>query len=148
MSKKKIVEVYQSKSKNQDWRWRIRAPNGNIIGSSSEGFTTSAGAKRNLKTLTASLAVAEVEIVRPKTAKTAAKLKNVAKPKAPRATRDNRIPLAKKDQPSAKAPAKSRAKKPAAPKTAFTNAGKAKAAVKSAVKSATKSKKARLTVAA
>jgi uncharacterized protein YegP (UPF0339 family) len=42
------IEVYQDKGKTE-WRWRILARNGNVVCSSSEGFSRRAGALRNLE---------------------------------------------------------------------------------------------------
>lgn len=42
------LEIYKA-NRSQDWRWRVVARNGKIVASSSEGFNTRYGAKRNLK---------------------------------------------------------------------------------------------------
>jgi uncharacterized protein YegP (UPF0339 family) len=45
------VEFYQDESEAQEWRWRVKATNGQIIGASSEGFTRESYARNNLKSL-------------------------------------------------------------------------------------------------
>jgi uncharacterized protein YegP (UPF0339 family) len=39
------------KDTSKDWRWRITAPNGKIIGASSEGFESKQGCENNFKLL-------------------------------------------------------------------------------------------------
>lgn len=36
---------------NGEWRWRVVAENGEIVGASSEGFSDKRGARRNLSAL-------------------------------------------------------------------------------------------------
>lgn len=43
-------EVYKDKAK--EWRWRITAPNGNIIGASCEGYKKKVDAEKNLRYIT------------------------------------------------------------------------------------------------
>lgn len=45
------VEFYQEDSEKKDWRWRVKANNGVIIGSSSEGFKHRTYAENNLRSL-------------------------------------------------------------------------------------------------
>lgn len=48
-----MIEFYQDRRDN--WRWRIKAGNGHIIGASSEGFSTKQAALRNAQKLAAAL---------------------------------------------------------------------------------------------
>lgn len=48
MSKPKI-EFYKDQS--DEWRWRVTAANGRIIGAASEGYTSKRGAEDNLHAL-------------------------------------------------------------------------------------------------
>ncbi len=52
------IEFFQDKAK--EYRWRVIARNGEIIGASSEGFTTFHNAKKNLGLLV--LSVQEIAI--------------------------------------------------------------------------------------
>ena len=45
------VEFYQDESEKQEWRWRVKASNGQIIGASSEGYDRESYAKNNLSSL-------------------------------------------------------------------------------------------------
>ena len=44
-------EFYQDGSESQEWRWRVKADNGQIIGASSEGYGREQYAKNNLTSL-------------------------------------------------------------------------------------------------
>jgi len=44
-------EIYQDKSKKEEWRWRVIASNGKNIGSSDEGFTRESTAVDNMNIL-------------------------------------------------------------------------------------------------
>jgi len=48
-----MIEFYQDKQ--DKWRWRITADNGEIVGASSQGFSTRASADTNLRLLTSML---------------------------------------------------------------------------------------------
>lgn len=43
------VEFYQDESEKKEWRWRVKADNGQIIGASSEGYEREGYAQNNLK---------------------------------------------------------------------------------------------------
>lgn len=45
------VEFYEDESTNKDWRWRVKADNGEIIGASTEGYSRLDHAENNLKSL-------------------------------------------------------------------------------------------------
>jgi len=45
------VEIYQDESEKQEWRWRVKADNNQIIGASSEGYQREEYAKNNLVSL-------------------------------------------------------------------------------------------------
>jgi uncharacterized protein YegP (UPF0339 family) len=45
------VEFYQDESEKQEWRWRVKAGNGQIIGASTEGYDREQHAKNNLSSL-------------------------------------------------------------------------------------------------
>lgn len=45
------VEFYQDDSEDKEWRWRVKATNGQIIGASSEGYRQEQYAKNNLSSL-------------------------------------------------------------------------------------------------
>jgi len=45
------VEFYQDDSEDKEWRWRVKASNGQIIGASSEGYGQEQYAKNNLTSL-------------------------------------------------------------------------------------------------
>jgi uncharacterized protein YegP (UPF0339 family) len=47
------IEIYRDRKR--EWRWRIKARNGRIIGASSEGFERRARAKRNLALISCAL---------------------------------------------------------------------------------------------
>lgn len=47
----RVMEVTYYQEENSDWRWRVVADNGNIIGASTEGYTRRANAEINFKTL-------------------------------------------------------------------------------------------------
>lgn len=42
------VEFYQDESETPQWRWRVKASNGEIIGASTEGYVREEHAKNNL----------------------------------------------------------------------------------------------------
>ena len=45
------VEIYRDKSDKQEWRWRVKASNGLIIGASTEGYGRENHATGNLQNL-------------------------------------------------------------------------------------------------
>ena len=109
---KKIVEVYQSRAKSRDWRWRLVASNGKIIAASSEGFSSKATAKRNIQSVKTALEAAEIMVKEPKKApRTTAKTAKTAKP-------------AKVTKPAVKS-TKPRTEKISAPKSTVTKLAKA-----------------------
>jgi uncharacterized protein YegP (UPF0339 family) len=42
------IEFYQDESDKKDWRWRVKASNGQNIGKSSEGYSSRSAAENNL----------------------------------------------------------------------------------------------------
>jgi hypothetical protein len=46
-----------------EWRWRLLAPNGNIIADSGEGYTSKQGAKRGIQSVKNNAPEAEVTVV-------------------------------------------------------------------------------------
>ena len=45
------VEFYEDQSDPKEWRWRVKAANGQIIGASTEGYSREQFAKNNLASL-------------------------------------------------------------------------------------------------
>ncbi len=41
-------EIFQDKSKNNEWRWHFKAGNGEIIAMSSEGYTNEADCRHSI----------------------------------------------------------------------------------------------------
>ena len=56
------IEHYQDNA--GEWRWRIKAPNGEIIAAATEGFVDRPGSARNLERVAASLQPQAREIIR------------------------------------------------------------------------------------
>lgn len=50
------IEMYCDRA--EEWRWRLRAPNGRIIADSSEGYNTKPGVRRSIANFTKYLAEA------------------------------------------------------------------------------------------
>jgi len=46
-----IIDFYQDDSANREWRWRVKAENGEIIGASTEGYVRREHADNNLRSL-------------------------------------------------------------------------------------------------
>lgn len=49
MARNQTFEVYQDSA--GEWRWRLVAPNGNIIADSGEGYSSKQGAKRGIESV-------------------------------------------------------------------------------------------------
>jgi uncharacterized protein YegP (UPF0339 family) len=45
------VDFYQDASANKEWRWRVKAQNGEIVGASTEGYAHRDNAEFNLRSL-------------------------------------------------------------------------------------------------
>jgi uncharacterized protein YegP (UPF0339 family) len=43
------IEFYQDESDKKDWRWRVKASNGQNIGKSSEGYSSRSAAENNVQ---------------------------------------------------------------------------------------------------
>jgi hypothetical protein len=43
-----VFEVYEDKSRNNEWRWRLRAENTQIIAVSGEGYVTKQGCENGI----------------------------------------------------------------------------------------------------
>jgi len=56
------VEFYQDKSEESEWRWRVTAANGEIIGASTEGYREESYARNNLKSFPSSCLPADVKV--------------------------------------------------------------------------------------
>lgn len=56
------VEFYRDESEKKEWRWRVKAGNGQIIGASSEGYRREAYAENNLRSLPAFCLPADVKV--------------------------------------------------------------------------------------
>ena len=55
-----VFELYQDRA--SEWRWRLVAPNGNIIADSAEGYTSKQGAKRGIRSVKRNAASAEIRL--------------------------------------------------------------------------------------
>lgn len=56
MSKsKKVYDVVLYKDTKKEWRWRVKAHNGNVIGASTEGYKNKKDMVSNIETLSRSL---------------------------------------------------------------------------------------------
>lgn len=49
MPNEPVFELYEDNA--SEWRWRLVAPNGNIIGDSGEGYASKQGAKRGIESV-------------------------------------------------------------------------------------------------
>jgi hypothetical protein len=61
MSRRQTFEVYEDAA--GQWRWRLVAPNGNIIADSGEGYSSKQGAKRGIESVKAGAPDATVEVL-------------------------------------------------------------------------------------
>lgn len=53
-----VFELYQDRA--TEWRWRLLAPNGNIIADSAEGYASKQGAKRGIRSVKRNAERAEI----------------------------------------------------------------------------------------
>ena len=56
-----IFELYQDKA--DDWRWRLRHSNGNVIADSGEGYASKAKAKQGIRSVKSNAPDAAIEEV-------------------------------------------------------------------------------------
>lgn len=61
MARRQTFEVYEDSA--GEWRWRLVAPNGNIIADSGEGYSSKQGAKRGIESVKAGAADASIDVV-------------------------------------------------------------------------------------
>lgn len=61
MARNQTFEVYEDSA--GEWRWRLVAPNGNIVADSGEGYSSKQGAKRGIESVKAGAPAAEIEIL-------------------------------------------------------------------------------------
>lgn len=61
MARQQTFEVYEDSA--GEWRWRLVAPNGNIIADSGEGYRSKQGAKRGIESVKEGAADASIETV-------------------------------------------------------------------------------------
>lgn len=59
MPKKPVFEVYRDRA--DEWRWRLVAPNGNIIADSGEGYQSKQGVRRGIESVKKCVSQADVE---------------------------------------------------------------------------------------
>lgn len=60
MPRKPVFRIYRDSA--DEWRWRLVAPNGNIIADSGEGYNSKQGVQRGIESVKRSAPRAEVEI--------------------------------------------------------------------------------------
>lgn len=58
-SKRPIIEKYEDKA--GEWRWRLKAANGQIIATSGEGYKTKSNADRAIDTVVYAFSECEIE---------------------------------------------------------------------------------------
>jgi hypothetical protein len=58
MARNAVFEVYEDRG--GEWRWRLVAPNGNIIADSAEGYASKQSAKRGIESVKRSVPEAEI----------------------------------------------------------------------------------------
>ena len=56
------VEIYQDESERQEWRWRVKASNGKVLGASSEGFARRSYTENNLKSLPSFCLASDIKV--------------------------------------------------------------------------------------
>lgn len=56
------IEIYQSESNTQKWRWRFRAKNGEIV-AQGEGYTTVAGLMNGLNCIGQAVLSGDYEVI-------------------------------------------------------------------------------------
>lgn len=61
MARKQTFEVYEDSA--GQWRWRLVAPNGNIVADSGEGYSSKQGAKRGIESVKEGAPDADVEVL-------------------------------------------------------------------------------------
>jgi hypothetical protein len=61
MARRQTFEVYVDAA--GQWRWRLVAPNGNIVADSGEGYSSKQGAKRGIESVKEGAPNAEIEVL-------------------------------------------------------------------------------------
>ncbi|MFB6227619.1 MAG: HVO_2922 family protein [Halobacteriales archaeon] len=61
MTNTATFEVFRDRA--DEWRWRLVAPNGNIIADSGEGYRSKQGVRRGIDSVKRSAASAEIRIL-------------------------------------------------------------------------------------
>lgn len=61
MARRQTFEVYQDSA--GQWRWRLVAPNGNIVADSGEGYSSKQGAKRGIESVREGAPDADLEVL-------------------------------------------------------------------------------------
>ncbi|MFB6085436.1 MAG: HVO_2922 family protein [Halodesulfurarchaeum sp.] len=61
MARRQTFEVYEDSA--GQWRWRLVAPNGNIVADSGEGYRSKQGAKRGIESVREGAPEADIEVL-------------------------------------------------------------------------------------
>ncbi|MFP4530449.1 MAG: HVO_2922 family protein [Halodesulfurarchaeum sp.] len=61
MARQQTFEVYEDSA--GQWRWRLVAPNGNIVADSGEGYSSKQGAKRGIESVREGAPDADLEVL-------------------------------------------------------------------------------------
>lgn len=60
MAAEPVFEIYQDAA--DEWRWRLKAPNGNIIATSGEGYNSKQGVKRGIESVKSNAQNARIRV--------------------------------------------------------------------------------------